>query len=119
VEQFRVALETGNLKGLFDVLAPDVVLVADGGGFAQAFPRPISGADNIARVLARFPTGAPGAVITSVLVNGALALRIDPDGEYNTTVSLVVDRGRITHIYALRNPHKLSRLGTTTALSRS
>ena len=30
----------GDLQGLLDVLAPDVVLVADGGGIAQASSTP-------------------------------------------------------------------------------
>jgi RNA polymerase sigma-70 factor (TIGR02957 family) len=119
VELFRSAIETGNLQALFDVLAPDVVMVADGGGIAQAFPRPIFGADNVARVLSRYPAATAGAPIEAVLLNGSLALRIDPNGEFNTTVSIVVDDGRITHIYAVRNPNKLSRLGEPTELSRS
>jgi len=119
VELFRSAIETGNLQALFDVLAPDVVMVADGGGIAQAFPRSIFGADNVARVLARYPSATAGAPIEAVLLNGSLALRIDPEGEFNTTVSIVVDGGRITHLYAVRNPNKLSRLGEPTQLSRS
>jgi hypothetical protein len=37
VERFQAALTTGDLQGLLDVFAPDVVLVADGGGVV---PRP-------------------------------------------------------------------------------
>jgi len=119
VELFRSAIETGNLQALFDVLAPDVVMVADGGGIPQAFPRPIFGADNVARVLSRYPSATAGAPIEAVLLNGSLALRVDPQGEFNTTVSIVVDGGLITHIYAVRNPNKLSRLGEPTRLSRT
>src|ERR671934_277684 len=43
-------------------------------------------------------------------LNGAPALRIDPSGEFDTAVSLTVEGGRITRIYAIRNPHKLARL---------
>src|SRR4029077_14087601 len=39
VERFLVALTTGDLQGLLNVLAPDVVLVADGGGLAPAARR--------------------------------------------------------------------------------
>jgi len=34
-------------------------------------------------------------------------------------VSIAVDNGRITHIYAVRNPHKLARLDTIASLTRS
>jgi RNA polymerase sigma-70 factor, ECF subfamily len=44
VERFQAALTTGDLQGLLDVLAPDVVLVADGGGVVPAAIRPVSGA---------------------------------------------------------------------------
>ena len=42
VERFLAALTTGDVQGLMDVLAPDVVLVADGGGLAPAVRRPRS-----------------------------------------------------------------------------
>ena len=39
VERFLAAVTAGDVQGLLDVLAPDVVLVADGGGIAQAVRR--------------------------------------------------------------------------------
>jgi hypothetical protein len=39
-------------------------------------------------------------------------------GEFDTAVSLVVADGRITRIYAMRNPHKLARLNEEATLSR-
>jgi RNA polymerase sigma-70 factor (ECF subfamily) len=44
--------------------------------------------------------------------------RIDLAGELDTAVSLVVADGRITRIYAIRNPHKLARLDEEATLSR-
>jgi hypothetical protein len=44
--------------------------------------------------------------------------RIDLAGELDTPVSLVVADGRITHIFAIRNPHKLARLDEEATLSR-
>ena len=67
VERFQAALTTGDLQGLLDVLAPDVVLMADGGGVVSAAIRPISGAKTVARQLARFPALAPNARITDQL----------------------------------------------------
>ena len=52
LEAFQRAVETGELQSLLDILAPDVVLLGDGGGVKQAVPRPIVGADKVARLLA-------------------------------------------------------------------
>ena len=37
VDRFLAAIRSGDLQGLLDVLAPDVVVVADGGGVVTAF----------------------------------------------------------------------------------
>jgi RNA polymerase sigma-70 factor (ECF subfamily) len=55
----------------------------------------------------------------AVWLNGSPAGRIDIDGEVDTAVSLAVDNGRITRIYAVRNPHKLARLDGVAALTRT
>lgn len=119
VERFRSAVETGDLQGLFDVLAPDVVFVADGGGLVPAVPHPIAGASQVAAFIARFPRLAPGAVVTVVWINGAPALRIDAGGNLEAAISPVVESGLITRVYAIRNPHKLVRLGEAMRLSRN
>ncbi len=118
VEQFRAALTTGDLQGLLDVLAPDVVWVADGGGVVPAAIRPLSGPKTVARQLARFADFAPGATVEATWLNGAPALRIDPGGELDTAVSLTVENGRISRIYAIRNPHKLTGLDKVASLTR-
>ncbi|QIS03473.1 RNA polymerase sigma-70 factor [Nocardia brasiliensis] len=119
VARFRTAIQTGDVRALLDVLAPDVLLVADGGGIVQAFPHPLRGARRTARVFAQFPAFVPGAHIWSVSVNGAAALRVDIDGGLEATVSLSVADGRITHIYIVRNPQKLTHLRQAVPLRRS
>jgi hypothetical protein len=118
VDRFLAALRTGDLQVLLDVLAPEVVLVADGGGEVAAVRRPVVGRDRVATLLSRFRTIAPDAVVGTVWLNGAPAGRIDLAGELDTAVSLVVADGRITRIYAIRNPHKLARLNEEAKLSR-
>ncbi len=118
VDRFLAALTAGDLQGLMDVLAPDVVVVADGGGLAPAALRPLSGGVRVARALARFADLAPGVAITTPMVNGAIALRIDPGGEFETAVTVVVEDGRISRLYAVRNPQKLGRLDTVAELRR-
>jgi RNA polymerase sigma-70 factor (ECF subfamily) len=118
VERFRAAMTTGDLQGLLDVLAPDVVCMSDGGGVVPAALRPISGPKTVARLLSRFSTAAPDVRITTIWFNGAPALRIDPDGPLDSAVSLTVDGGRITRIFAIRNPHKLAGLDREAVLTR-
>jgi RNA polymerase sigma-70 factor (ECF subfamily) len=118
VERFLTAVRDGDLQGLLQVLAPDVVVVADGGGVVSASPRPITGAARVAAFLSGLPrrVGAFDAQLT--WLNGAPAMRIDLDSTLDTVASLVVEGGRITRIYAIRNPHKLTRLAEEAELSR-
>src|SRR5215212_2399690 len=118
VDRFLAALGTGDLQVLLEVLAPEVVLVADGGGEVAAFRRPVVGRDRVATLLSHFRTIAPDAVVGAMWLNGAPAARIDLAGELDTAISLVVEEGRITRIYAMRNPHKLARLNEEATLSR-
>lgn len=118
VTRFLAALTAGDVLGLLDVLAPDVVVVADGGGLAPAALRPVAGRDRVANALAHFARLAPGVTITTPVLNGGVAVRIDPGGEYETAVALVVEDGRISRLYAVRNPHKLRRLDEVADLRR-
>jgi ketosteroid isomerase-like protein len=118
VERFLAALTTGDVQGLMDVLAPDVVAVADGGGLARAVPHPVDGRERVAALLARFSQVAPDAQVATLLLNGAVAARIDAAGELDTALTFVVEDGRITRIYAIRNPHKLGRLDEVAQLRR-
>jgi RNA polymerase sigma-70 factor (TIGR02957 family) len=116
--RFLAAVRGGDLQGLLDVLAPDVVAVADGGGVVAAARRPIEGADRVAALLGSLAKLAGDFEATPMWLNGGPAVRLDLDGELNTVASLVIEDGRITRIYAVRNPQKLARLGEETSLSR-
>ena len=90
-----------------DLLAPDVVLLSDGGGLRKANLRPIHGVDKVARFLfAVTPRDAELAVEWGV-ANGAPALLLTLDGELDSVVTVVAEGGRITRIYLVRNPEKL------------
>ncbi|WP_141012513.1 RNA polymerase sigma-70 factor [Nocardioides sambongensis] len=119
VARFQEALLGGDLQALLDVLAPDVAMVADGGGIASAVRIPLEGAGLVGKVLAAFSRKAPaGAVIAPTRVNGGPGLRIDVDGVLDTAISLVVVDGQVARIFAVRNPEKLERLGAEVELSR-
>ena len=118
VERFLAAVRGGDVQGLLDVLAPDVVMVPDGGGVVAAARRPIEGADRVGALLGSLARLPGDFEAMPMRLNGGLAARIDLNGELDTVASLVVEDGRITRIYAIRNPHKLARLGEEAELSR-
>jgi len=111
-ERFLAALRSGQLQELMEVMAPDVILIADGGGLAAAAPAPVHGAELVAKLLAR-----PNRVVSTVWLNGAPAGRIEIDGRV-AAVSLVVENGRVTRIHAMANPRKLTRLEEPAELAR-
>jgi RNA polymerase sigma-70 factor (ECF subfamily) len=117
VERFLLALRTGRLQELMEVMAPDVVLIADGGGVVAAVQAPIHGVELVAKLLARADRAVTAFETTTVWLNGAPAGRVEIDGE-PAAVSLVVDGGRVTRIYLVRNPRKLTRLDVRSELSR-
>ncbi|HLU58480.1 MAG TPA: RNA polymerase sigma-70 factor [Pseudonocardia sp.] len=119
LDAFRHAVETGDLQGLLDLLAPDVALIGDGGGLKQVVPRPIVGADKVARLLTSGLTRFADRVsMEPALVNGYPALVLRLDGELDTVVALRIEDDRVTGLYAVRNPEKLSHMERETVLRR-
>jgi hypothetical protein len=119
IEAFQRAIETGDLQGLLDQLAPDVVLLGDGGGVKQAVLHPVVGAERVARLLtAGLPKLTGTASIEPAHVNGGPALIIRLNGEIDDVVALRLDDGLITGLYIVRNPEKLSRIHHETPVTR-
>ena len=115
---FQQATATGDLRGLLDILAPDVVLVGDGGGVVQAVLQPVVGAGDVARVLAAGLGRMAALSLQPAQVNGYPALILRRDGEIDTVLALRIDDGLVTGLYAVRNPEKLARLDHETVLRR-
>ena len=116
IARFLGATASGDLQGLMDVLAPDVVLLTDGGGVRKAALRPILGREKVVRFLdAVAPEGVQADV---VVVNGAPAMRLLIDGELDGIGTMLVEDGLVTGLYIVRNPAKLSRLDEVVALTR-
>ncbi|MFF0749425.1 RNA polymerase sigma-70 factor [Streptomyces sp. NPDC004267] len=115
LDAFRKAVETGDLQGLFDLIAPDVVLLTDGGGVVRAALEPVVGAEAVVAVLARI---AAVATLRPVRINGCPALVVDIGGEPDSVIAIRLDDGLVTGLYAVRNPEKLSRIGEEASLRR-
>ena len=119
VQAFRQAVETGDLQRLLDILAPDVVALSDGGGVRQALLRPVVGAGKVARLVALGWYKRPGRrSVEPIQVNGSPALLIRLDGEIDGVLAVRIENGRITGLYGVRNPEKLSRVERETVVSR-
>ncbi|WP_406160338.1 RNA polymerase sigma-70 factor [Streptomyces sp. NBC_01005] len=118
VDSFRRALETGDLQGLLDVLAPDVVLLGDGGGIKQAARRPIIGADKVARYLVGGTNKNTATItISPTLANGNPAFLLRLDGVIDGVVAFRIEDAHITGLYYVRNPEKLTRVDSETPLT--
>jgi RNA polymerase sigma-70 factor (TIGR02957 family) len=120
VEAFQRAVETGDLQSLLDILAPDVVLIGDGGGVKQAVLSPVVGADKVARLLTAGQRTIADLMMSleSAQVNGYPALILRQGGEVDTVVAVRIEHGLITGLYAVRNPEKLSHMERETTLRR-
>ncbi|MFF5256548.1 RNA polymerase sigma-70 factor [Streptomyces leeuwenhoekii] len=115
---FRRAIETGDLQSLLDILAPDAVLLGDGGGVVQAVPDPVTGAGPVAGLVAGLGRFGAAASLQPAQVNGCPALILRLDGRIDTVMAVRVADGLITGLYAVRNPEKLTRVERPTPLCR-
>ena len=118
LESFQRAIETGDPQALLDVLAPEVVLVADGGGVKQAALRPVIGAEKVTRLFFAGLVKTDGTLTAGpTLINGNPALVVRLDGGMDGILAIRVEDARITGIYYVRNPEKLSRVESETLLT--
>ncbi|MGW4520094.1 RNA polymerase sigma factor SigJ [Amycolatopsis sp. NPDC004378] len=108
VRTFKEAWEAADIDALVALLDPSATFTADGGGQVLAALEPITGGTLIASFLAEL-AGRPGEPMTLVerLVNGRPGLVIQRGGELAAVYAFDVAEGRITHIWAVRNPDKL------------
>lgn len=117
-ENFLAACTGGDIRPLLALLAPDVVLVADGGGVVSAARRPVEGADNVARfvlgIVRKYAEAVAkgqdlGIEVVPDGVNGAPAIIAHLDGRVVYVYTLELDeRGLVTDIFGMANPAKLA-----------
>lgn len=120
LQRFLTAASTGDLQGLMDVLAPDVVLISDGGGIKSAALRPILGADKTARFLVGVGANKiDGELrVETAWYNSSPASVVYIGGEADSVGTIEVVDDRIVAIYLVRNPEKFAGLDTPRVLSR-
>jgi RNA polymerase sigma-70 factor (TIGR02957 family) len=114
-ERFLAAAAGGDVDSLLAALAPDVVLITDGGGRARAARRPITGADKVARFLvgiAQQGADIPGLRMEVAEVNGWPAIVGWVGAEPFGSISLTLSGERIHQVLVVVNPDKLAGLSS-------
>ncbi|MFF1688209.1 MULTISPECIES: RNA polymerase sigma factor SigJ [unclassified Streptomyces] len=107
VRDFKEAWAAKDVSALVGLLDPEATVVADGGGLAGALRRPITGRERLADVCLNVARLAPDQTLLERTVNGRPGLVAQQDGVTVTVFAFRVAGGRITHIWAMRNPEKL------------
>ena len=118
IERFLSAAATGDLQSLMDVLAPDVVLLNDGGGKVKAALRPVVTADRVARFMIGVVSALPDVVVRTANVNGRPGILLSIDGRLDTVATFDIVGDQITALYFVRNPDKLVSVAAAQPLAR-
>jgi RNA polymerase sigma-70 factor, ECF subfamily len=111
LEAFKAASEAGDMAGLVELLHPEAVYVADGGGKVTAARKPVHGAERIALLAARQIELRRPDMLRIIEVNGQPALATYRGGELVWLDTVEIADGRITEFRRLVNPEKLAHLG--------
>jgi RNA polymerase sigma-70 factor (ECF subfamily) len=117
--RFVDAARGGDLEQLVALLAPDAVLVGDGGGKARSISRPLVGGPAVAKALANFAREGRmrGVTVEPVWINGQPGLRtVAPDGTLVNVVGIDIADGHVVRLHSILNPDKLAHLGPLSEL---
>jgi RNA polymerase sigma-70 factor (ECF subfamily) len=120
-EQFMTAAATGDMDGLLAMLAPDATWTADSGGKASAARRPVVGARKVAAVMVglfRFTERMPDVRVETAVYNSAPAVVVYTGDHLEGVFLVEIVDGKITNLYAMRNPDKLAGIAIPRAITR-
>jgi RNA polymerase sigma-70 factor (ECF subfamily) len=107
--RFVVACATGDLEGLTEMLAEDVVVWTDGGGVVRAAMRPVVGRHRSSRFLmnvAKKLSGSP----REVTLNGQPGMIFVDEDHVVATLVLDILEGKVIAVRSVTNPQKLEHL---------
>ncbi|MFI6848298.1 RNA polymerase sigma factor SigJ [Kitasatospora sp. NBC_00085] len=107
VRHFKEAWEARDIEALVGLLDPEATMVADGGGLVGAVLRPVEGSERIAQYLIHIAGKAPGLTLLERTVNGRPGLVAQVAGVTVTVAAFSLTGGRMSSIWAVRNPEKL------------
>jgi RNA polymerase sigma factor (sigma-70 family) len=119
--RFFEAAAGGDIDALLGMLAPDVVLHADGGGKAQVVGTPLAGRQPVTRLLVGLLRRgrALGASLRLAWVNGRPGTVLyDAQGRVVSVIELDIADGVVQAVRAVVNPDKLGHLGPVSDVAR-
>jgi RNA polymerase sigma-70 factor (ECF subfamily) len=119
--RFFDAVGDGDIDGLVELLAADVVVYGDGGGTRPSWPRPIVGRDRVLRLLVGMGTDARDldTSIRRTEVNGQPgAMFVDRSGRLINVMTLDIVDGVVQTVRSIINRDKLRHLGPLSDLEQ-
>ncbi|MAY49841.1 MAG: RNA polymerase subunit sigma-24 [Microbacterium sp.] len=105
---FAAATGLGDFDALVALLDPDVTLTSDGGGKVSAARRPVLGAVNVARFILGVLTQRPDARVDPIATADGLGFIVSENAVVDTVMVLGVRADRVSDVWLVRNPDKLT-----------
>ena len=112
VAEFFAAARSGNVEGFLGALAPDVVLLGDGGGQVPTVKHPLAGRGRVGRFLAGVSRKRRWGPVVLTELNAQPAMVVFQDGVLTNALLLDLTEEGVTAVYVVRNPAKLKRLAS-------
>jgi RNA polymerase sigma-70 factor (ECF subfamily) len=120
LETFVAAAQSGDLAGLEQLFASDVVSYSDGGGFVRAARSPVSGRARVARFIASIASHFwTGMTVTWLEANGQPAVLISRDGTTVALMTIDASAEGVDRIMWMFRPSKLAAISTSPQGSRA
>jgi RNA polymerase sigma-70 factor (ECF subfamily) len=108
LEKFMAAATTGDRTAIMALLSEDVEYISDGGGKVYAALKVLHGPERIGRLYYSIARSWPGIQYRLIRINGELGAVNIFQCRLHSVLSFRIDGDRITGIYVVRNPDKLS-----------
>lgn len=105
---FRGATARGDIEDLLRVLAPDVELRLDGGGFVNAAPQVIRGSDHVARWFMGVMRKQPALRLEPRDTADGLGYILRNEGRRHGIITFNVSDEGVTNVWLMLNPMKLT-----------
>ncbi|KWF12391.1 RNA polymerase sigma-70 factor [Burkholderia pseudomultivorans] len=116
LQKFSQAAAQGDFPSIQALLAEDAMLIGDGGGKVQSFPKPMLGGRRIAQLFyAAWLRYGSGVEMRQVVLNGQWAMLRFIAGQLESAMAFDTDGTRIVRILVQRNPDKLARIAAVCA----
>lgn len=114
VHELLVAIAAGDVEAALSRVAPDVVLVTDGGPDRHAARLPVVGADRVVRLVTNLARREPyrRAGVSPRRINGCPGVVLTVDGRIEMVMAFELGTATgVAKIWAILNPDKLTALG--------